>query len=149
MILRRTGPRSVEGLPGFEVEEHFRHYLFSREADRVLRVSAELSSGPDVSILLYDEPGHAYWQPPHRGEPLTRAEMHPILVRITAAVLLLGVRPIWQTIPPEAERTDWPVILSEAQALLRRARQPPCHHAGGFAPWAGQLRPMDQCVLPR
>ena len=45
--------------------------------------------------------------------------MHPVLVRVTAAVLLLGIRPIWETIPPEAERTDWPVIWLEAQALRR------------------------------
>jgi hypothetical protein len=47
--------------------------------------------------------------------------LHPILVRVTAAVQLLGIQPIWETIPVTAERTDWPVIRAEAQALLRRA----------------------------
>ena len=32
---------------------------------------------------------------------------------------LLGVRPIWETMGPE--RTDWPVIMAEAAAWLRRA----------------------------
>ena len=121
MILRRTGPKTVEGLPGFEVEERFPHYLEYRERDRVLRFSAEMSTGPGVSIILYDEPHATFWQPPHRGAPLRPAELHPILVRVTAAVQLLGIRPIWETIPVTAERTDWPVIRAEAQALLRRA----------------------------
>lgn len=121
MIIHRTGPRSVAGIPGWEVEEHFPYYLEYREAGRVLRYSAELASGPRVSILLYDEPNAAAWQPPHRGGTLTLAEQHPILVRVTAAVLLLGVRPIWETMPPAAVRSDWPVIWAEAQALLRRA----------------------------
>jgi hypothetical protein len=72
-----------------------------------------------VSIILYDEPGRFRWEPPFRGEPLSHAEMHPILVRVTAAVLLLGVRPIWETMG--TERTDWPVIWAEARAWLRRA----------------------------
>lgn len=121
MILQRTGNRSVAGLPGWEIEEHFPYGLEYREGGRVVRFDCERTSGPGVSIILYDEPNGMYWQPPHRGAPLTAAEMHPILVRVTAAVVLLGIRPVWETVPPEAERTDWPVIWAEAQALLRRA----------------------------
>jgi hypothetical protein len=111
----------VEGLPGFEVLEQFPYYLEYREGGRVLRFSAEMSTGPGGSIILYDEPHATFWPPPHHGAPLSPAELHPILVRVTAAVQLLGIRPIWETIPPTAERTDWPVIRAEAQALLRRA----------------------------
>jgi len=115
----------VRGLPGWEVEEQFPYALEYREESgagrRVLRLQAELTGTVDVSIILYDEPGAFRWEPPFRGDPLTPAELHPILVRVTAAVLLLGVRPIWETMPPEAERTDWPVIRAEVQALLRRA----------------------------
>lgn len=111
----------MAGLPGWEVEEKFPWSLEYREAGRTLSLSAEMSSGPGVSIIIYDEPDQLRWQPPHRGEPLSRAESHPILVRITAALLLLGIRPIWETMPASAERTDWPVIQAEAQALLRRA----------------------------
>lgn len=111
----------MAGLPGWEVEEHFPYHLEYREGGRALHLDAEMSTGPGVSIILFDEPRATHWQPPHRGEPLTLAAAHPILVRVTAALLLLGIRPIWETIPPEAERTDWPVIWAEAQALLRRA----------------------------
>lgn len=52
---------------------------------------------------------------------LTPAEQHSILVRVAAAVLLLGVQPIWETNPPDAVRTDWPVIWAGVNALLRRA----------------------------
>lgn len=121
MIIHRTGNRTVAGLPGWEVEERFPYTLVYREGGRALELSAELSSGPGTSIILYDEPNGIYWQLPHRDAALTAAEMHPILVRITAAMLLLGIRPIWETMPPEAERSDWPVIWAEAQALLRRA----------------------------
>ncbi len=53
-----------------------------------------------MTIILYDEQGRFRWQPPFRGDPLTPAELHPILVRV---------------------RTDWPVIMAEVEALLRRA----------------------------
>ena len=120
MILRRTGPRTVEGLGGWEVQDHFPYYLEYREGGRVLRISAELATGPGVSLMLFDE-SEPRWQPPHREVPLTPAAMRPILVRVTAAALLLGVSPIWETFPPKVERSDWPVIWAEAQALLRRA----------------------------
>ena len=123
MIIERTGNRTVCGLPGWEVEEQFPYNLEYREdfqgSRRVLKFQAELTGTADVSIILYDEPGRFRWEPPFRGEPLTHAETHPVLVRVTAAVLLLGVRPIWQTLGPE--RTDWPVIRAEVDALLRRA----------------------------
>ncbi|MEO8200669.1 MAG: hypothetical protein ABI679_09135 [Gemmatimonadota bacterium] len=121
MIIRRTGNRTVEGLPGWEVEEKFPYHLEYRESGKVLQLSAEMSFGPGTSIILFDEPGMTRWQPPDRDVPLAAAAVHQILVRITASVLLLGVRPIWETIPPGAERTDWPVIWAEAQVLLRRA----------------------------
>src|SRR5512134_3648348 len=98
-VIRRTGSRTVEGLPGWEVEEHFPYYLEYREGGRAVRFSAELASGPGVSILLYHEPFSTYWQPPHRDRPLTPDEQHPILVRSTAAVVLLGIHPIWETMP--------------------------------------------------
>jgi hypothetical protein len=123
MIIERSGNRSVRGLPGWEVLEQFPYRLEYREdfqgSQRVLKFQAELTGTADVSIILYDEPGRFRWEPPFRGEPLSHAEMHPILVRVTAAVLLLNVRPIWETMGPE--RTDWPVIMMEVQALLRRA----------------------------
>jgi hypothetical protein len=123
MIIERTGNRSVRGLPGWEVHEQFPYTLEYREdfqgTQRVLKFQAELTGTADVSIILYDEPGRFRWEPPFRGEPLSHAEVHPILVRVTAAVLLLGVRPIWETMGPE--RTDWPVIWAEVNALLRRA----------------------------
>ena len=119
-IIERTGNRTVAGLPGWEVEETFPWRCQYREGGRTLEFSAEMSSKPG-SILVYDEPGALRWQPPHRGEPLTAAEMHPILVRVTAALVLLGIEPIWETMPPEAERKDWPVIWAEAKTLLKRA----------------------------
>jgi hypothetical protein len=123
MIIERTGNRSVRGLPGWEVLEQFPYSLEYREdfqgSTRVLKFQAELTGTADVSIILYDEPGRFRWEPPFRGEPLSHAEMHPILVRVTAAVLLLNVRPIWETMG--TERPDWPVIWAEVQALLKRA----------------------------
>ena len=121
MIIQRTGNRSVAGLPGWEVEEKFPFGLEYREGGRVLDFDCERTGGPGVSIILYDEPGRKYWRPPHRDVPLTPTELHPILVRVTAAVLLLGIRPYWETMPPGAERKDWPVIWAEVNALLKRA----------------------------
>lgn len=123
MVIRRTGSRTVEGLPGWEVRENFPWYLEYREQGRAVRFSAEMASGPDVSIILYDEPHNTRWEPPHQDVKLTAPELHPILVRATASVLLLGIRPVWETMPAGAERADWPVIWAEAAALLRRAEQ--------------------------
>jgi hypothetical protein len=121
MVIRRTGNRSVEGLPGWEVEEHFPFGLEYREGGKVLRFDVERAGGPGVSIILYDATARTHWQKPHHEEPLSYEAQHPILVRVTAAVLLLGVNPIWESNPPEGERKDWPVIWQEAKALLRRA----------------------------
>jgi hypothetical protein len=121
MILSRTGPRTVSGLPGFEVEEHFPSFLEYREGGRVFRIAAEMATGPGSSILLFNEPKGARWQAPHGDDPLGPETIHAILVRVTAALRLLGITVYWQTLPAEAERTDWPVIEAEARAYLRRA----------------------------
>ena len=121
MVLTRVDGRTVRGLPDWEVEEFFPNYLEYREGGRVLQISAEGSTGPETSIILYHCPRATWWQPPHRAEPLTPDEVRPCLVRITAAVVMLGVRPIWETEPVGEERSDWPVILAEARALLHRA----------------------------
>ena len=121
MIIQRTGNRTVAGLPGWEVEERFPSSLEYREGGRVLAFDCERSTGPGVSIILYYAPDNTWWQPPHRDTPLTAAEQHPILVRVTAAMVMLGITPIWEAIPPESARTDWPVIWEEAKAYLRRA----------------------------
>ena len=121
MILQRTGNRTVAGLPGWEVEERFPHGMEYREGGKVLAFDCEMASGPGVSIILYYQPNNTWWNPPHRDVPLTAAEQHPILVRVTAALVLLGINPIWEAMPPQAARNDWPVIWEEAKAYLRRA----------------------------
>lgn len=122
MIIERTGNRSVAGLPGWEVEERFPFGgLEYREGGKVMVFDCEMASGPGTSIILYYEPHNTWWKPPHRDRPLTAAEQHPILVRATAAMLLLGINPVWEAMPPDAVRTDWPVIWEEAKAYLRRA----------------------------
>jgi hypothetical protein len=122
VILTRTGNRTVAGLPGWAVEERFPSGgLEYREGGKVMVFDSEMASGPGTAIILYYQPRDTWWKPPHRDRPLTAAEQHPILVRATAALLLLGITPIWEAIPAEAARTDWPVIWEEAKAYLRRA----------------------------
>ena len=121
MILQRTGNRTVRGLPGWEVEERFPYGLEYREGERTLEFDCERAAGPAGSIILYYQPDNTRWKPPHRTAPLTAAEQHPILVRVTAALILMGINPIWDAVPPDAVRTDWPVIMEEAKAYLRRA----------------------------
>lgn len=120
-VIHRTGGRSVEGLPGWAVDEHFPYYLEYRENGKVLRFDVERTMGPEVSIILYDRTVNTRWEKPSHETPLSYAEQHPILVRVTAAVLLLGVEPLWETWPVGGERKDWPVIHEEVKALLRRA----------------------------
>jgi hypothetical protein len=123
VALRRTGPRTVAEDGAFEVEERFPHYLEYREAGRVLRISAEMSSAPGTSILLFHDaiPPHA-WQPPHRADPLDDAAVRKVLVRVTAAMMVLRIGLDWQTLPPDAERSDWSEIAAEARTLLQEAQ---------------------------
>ena len=121
MVLSRTGPRTVSSDAGFEVEEAFPDYLEYREAGRVFRISAEMSTGPGTTILLYnDAVPPPRWQEPHRDDPLDADAVRTILVRVTAAMLLLNIHPYWETTPRDADRTDWPAIEAEARALLPR-----------------------------
>ena len=53
MTLSRTGPRTVASDAGFEIEEHFPYYLEYREGARTFRISAEMSTAPGTSILLF------------------------------------------------------------------------------------------------
>ena len=111
----------MAGLPGWEVEERFPCGLEYREGGRVLEFDCERAGGPGVSIIIYYAPADTWWKPPHRDAPLTAAQQQPILVRVTASLILLGITPVWEAVPPESDRADWPVIRAEAQAFLRRA----------------------------
>jgi len=117
----RTGPRTVAG-DGFEIEEHFPQYLDYREGGRTFRVSAEMSTAPGTSILLFHDADDAHWQPPHRAEPLDAATVRTILVRVTAAMHVLGIHLDWQALPLEADRDDWAAIATDARALLSAPR---------------------------
>ena len=122
MTLTRTGPRTVSSDSGFEVEEAFPYNLFYREDDRIVRFSAEMTGGNSpASIILFDDDGARRWQPPHESDPLDAAAFRDILVRVNAALLVLGIRAEWQALPPESERSDWEEIRAEAAALARGA----------------------------
>ena len=120
MTLSRTGPRTVASAAGFEVEEHFPYYLEYREGGRTFRVSAEMSTAPGTSILLYYDALDSRWQPPHRDDSLDNVTVRTILVRVIAAMQFLRIRADWQTLPPDAERDDWEAIESEARILSRQ-----------------------------
>jgi hypothetical protein len=112
----------VTGDSGFEIEEAFPYNLFYREAGRVVRFSAEMTSaGSAASIILFDDDGARRWQPPYEKESLGAAAVRDILVRVNAALLVLEIKAVWQAIPPESERDDWEEIRSEARAMARNA----------------------------
>ena len=122
MRLTRTGPRTVSADSGFEVEEAFPCNLFYRQGDRVIRFSAEMTgANSPASIILFDDDGARRWQPPHEKELLGAAAVREILVRVNAALLVLGIKAEWQALPPESERSDWKAIRTEAAALARGA----------------------------
>ena len=122
-ILQRTGPRPVASLFGFEVHEAFPRHLEYREGDYVLRFAADPARpGTGAAITLYDGIATDRWEPPHDTEPIGDVKKHQILVRVTAALALLGITPAWETFAPGGPRKDWPEIEAEAAALLRRAK---------------------------
>ncbi len=119
-VIARTGPCSVRGLPDWEVREAFPSYLEYAEGPRRLRFGAELAGGSRVDIILYDDPGCLRWEPPHATDRVDPIVEHRAVVRVSAALALLGIRPAWETLRGR-ERPDWPVIQAEVAALLRRA----------------------------
>jgi hypothetical protein len=120
MILQRTGNRTVAACREEKSRSGF-PTAWDREVGRVLECDGEPSTGPGASIILYYQPNNTWRKPPHRDALLTVSEQHPILVRITAAMALLGINPVWEAIPPQLAGTDWPVIREQAKAYLRRA----------------------------
>ena len=120
MTLSRTGPRTVRSDAGFEVEEHFPYYLEYREGGRTFRISAEISTAPGTSILLFHDALDSRWQVPHCDIPLDDVSVRTILVRVVAAMQFLRIRADWQTLPPDAERDDWDAIESEARTLSKQ-----------------------------
>jgi hypothetical protein len=120
MMLSRTGPRTVASDAGFEIEERFPYDLEYREGGRTFRISAEMSTAPGTSILLYYDALDSRWQPPHREEPLDDVSVRTILVRVVAVMQFLRIRADWQTLPSDAERDDWEAIESEARTLSKQ-----------------------------
>ena|SRR5438132_13688420 len=125
MTLSRTGPRTVASDAGFEIEEHFPYYLEYREGARTFRISAEMSTAPGTSILLFYDAADSRWQPPHRDDPMDNVTVRTILVRVIAAMQFLRIRADWQTLPLEAERDDWAAIESEARTLSKQGTSTP------------------------
>jgi len=123
MTLTRIGPRSVSSDDGFDVEEQFPARLVYRDGARRMSFSAELTAfDSPFSILLFDETGGRRWAPPHEGEAVADSAYRQILVRVNAALVVLGIRADWQTLPPERERGDWAAIRSEAAYLARGSK---------------------------
>ena len=119
MILTRTGPRSVRG-EKCDVEDQFPERFVYRDGNRHLSFSAERTAfDSPASILSYDDGTERRWKAPHEPEKITDETYREILVRVNAALVVLGIRADWQTLPPERERGDWAAIRSEAAELAR------------------------------
>ena len=123
MTLTRTGPRSVSSDDGFAVDEEFPERLVYRDGARRMSFSAELTAYDSrFSILLFDDANGRRWEAPHRDETISETAYREILVRVNAALAVLGIRADWQTLPPERDRGDWAAIRSEAVAPARGAK---------------------------
>lgn len=121
-ILERHGSRSVLSSLGFEVHEAFPRELEYREGDHVLRFSAAADREGESSVILFEGRGTDHWQAPHAREQVSDAKKHQVLVRVTAALTLLGIPVTWESLSSRGPRDDWPAIRAEAAALLRRAK---------------------------
>jgi hypothetical protein len=119
MILQRTGNRTVAACREEKSRSGF-PTAWDREVGRVLECDGEPSTGPGASIILYYQPNNTWRKPPHRDALLTVSEQHPILVRVTAAMVLPGIIRSGRH-PAPFGRTAWPVNWEEAKAYLRHA----------------------------
>ncbi len=102
----------------FEVRVLFAtYYVEYREGARRLLFSAEFSAFGDTA-LVFDFPDARHWQPPFENDILPDTHKHLILVRVTAAMQLVGTAPDWIADSPPRDRADWGEIMVKARAML-------------------------------
>lgn len=103
---------------GFEVRVLFATYCVEyREGARRLLFSAEFGAFGNAA-LVFDFPDARHWQPPYEEDILPDAHKHLILVRVTAAMRLVGTAPDWIADFPPRDRSDWVEIMAKANAML-------------------------------
>ncbi len=116
-MLRLAASNRVIGA-GFEVRVLFAtYYVEYREGARRLLFSAEFGAFGNTA-LVFDFPDARQWQPPYEEDVLPDAHKHLILVRVTAAMRLIGTAPDWVADSPPRDRADWGEIMAKANAML-------------------------------
>ena len=116
-MLKLAGSNRVTG-DGFEIRVLFAtYYVEYREGARRLLFSAEFGAFGNTA-LVFDFPDARQWQPPYEDDILPDAHKHLILVRVTAAMRLVGTAPDWIADSPPRDRSDWNEIMAKASAML-------------------------------
>ena len=127
MMLERTGAHTVEDRSaGFVIREAFPHWLDYEEGRTVVRFAAEMT-GPasPYAIILYFGPESLRPRPSHAAEEPAR--QREIVTRVTAALALLRITPLWSGGPPDRAPALWGEYWRDvyAEALSRVAAQMP------------------------
>lgn len=65
------------------------------------------------------------WLPSFAHEALSDAHKRLVLVRVTAALCVLGPKAIWIATSPSAEHDDWAEIGVDVEVLLNDKRAAP------------------------
>ena len=118
--MQRVGNNGVVS-PDFRIENAYPASLKYWEGERTLEFPTEMTSLPHC-VHVFDYPSVREWSPPFAHETLSDAHKTLVLVRVTAALRVLGLQARWIATSPSHERGDWAEIMRDAQALLNDKR---------------------------
>ena len=120
MMLQRVGNNGVVS-PDFRIENAYPASLKYWEGERTLAFPTEMTT-LSHGVHVFDYPSVREWLPPFAHEILSDAHKRLVLVRVTAALRVLGLKAIWIATSPSHERDDWEEIGADAEALLNDER---------------------------
>jgi len=102
MMMQRVGNNGVVS-PDFRIENAYPASLKYWEGERTLEFGTEMTT-MSYGIHVFDYPKVREWLPPFAHETLSDAHKRLVLVRVTAALRVLGLKALWIATSPSHER---------------------------------------------
>ena len=118
--MQRVGNNGVVS-PDFRIENAYPASLKYWEGERTLEFPTEMTT-LSHGVHVFDTPSVREWLPPFAHETLPDAHKRLVLVRVTAALRVLGLKAVWIATSPSHERDDWEEIMVDVAALLNDQR---------------------------
>ena len=114
--MQRLGNNGVS-CADFRIENAYPASLKYFEGERTLEFATEMST-LSYGVHIFDYPKVRQWLPPFAHETLSDAHKRLVLVRVTTALRVLGLKAIWIATSPSQDRDDWAEIMVDVETLL-------------------------------